>query len=72
MNENRKVVYKGIECTLFESYFAGDSEPCVKIMHSNDIDKAYERGFDCPGYPDEIVKYLTADEYERLLSNGEL
>lgn len=69
MNENRKVIYKEIECTLFESYLADDSGPCVKIIHSEDIDKAYECGFECVGYPNEIVKYLTADEYECLLSN---
>ena len=72
MNKNRNVIYKGIECTLFENYPAEDSGPCVRIIHSKDIDKAYECGFDCVGYPDEIVKCLTADEYEYLMANGEL
>ena len=36
MSKNRNVMYKGIECTLFENNLAEDSELCVRIIHSKD------------------------------------
>ena len=36
MSKNRNVMYKGIECTLFENNRAEDSELCVRIIHSKD------------------------------------
>lgn len=70
MNNRKKVIYNGMECTLFDSYPGVDGEPIVRINRPQDIDKAYALGFECVGYPDEIVKVVNAKEYEQLLKNG--
>lgn len=67
VKDKLKVTYNGIECLLFENYPIKGSGPCVKLIHAKDIEKAYGYGFDCVGHPDEIVKYLTEDEYKSLL-----
>jgi hypothetical protein len=45
---------------------AEDDGSLVKILNPVDIDKAYELGFECIGYPDEVVKYLTDEEFKQL------
>ena len=70
MSKCKTVIYKGIECTLFDFYLSEDSGPVVRIKHSQDTGKAYALGFECVGYPDEIVKSVTAEEYEQLLKSG--
>lgn len=70
MSKHKTVTYKGMECTLFASYFSNDSGPVVRIKHPQDTDRAYSLGFECVGYSDEIVKSVTAEEYEQLLKSG--
>ena len=62
---------------LFDSYTVGFSNIYQLICTANVDgflfaadrfrDAAYRDGFECIGYPDEVVKYLTDDEYQRLL-----
>ena len=42
---------------------AENDGPLVKILNPMDVDKAYELGFECVGHPDEIVKYISEEEY---------
>ena len=58
---SKTVRYKGLKCILYETYM-NDDRPLVKIISPKDIDAAYALGFECIGYPDEIVKYLTEEE----------
>ena len=60
----KTVEYKGIKCDLYKSYMAEDDGPLVKILNPADIDKAYELGFECVGHPDEIVYYISEEEYK--------
>lgn len=66
----KEVTYKGMKCRLYDTYLAEDDGPLVKICNSKDIDKAYSLGFQGVGYPDEIVKKVTEDEYEVLCKKG--
>ncbi|MCR5292332.1 MAG: hypothetical protein K6E28_05540 [Eubacterium sp.] len=59
----KTVEYKGIKCALYKSYMAENDGPLVKILNPMDVDKAYELGFECVGHPDEIVKYISEEEY---------
>ena len=36
------------------------------ITSSDDIEKAYSLGFTCIGYPTEIAKEISIEEYESL------
>lgn len=65
------VIYKGMPCKLFRNYMRENDGPWVMIKFPSDIKKAYEMGFECLGYPDEIAKRITDDEYRRLLNRGE-
>mgnify|MGYP003289626754 CR=1 FL=1 len=58
------VTYEGMKCTLIENYFCEGDGPYIKIIESKDIDKAYKKGFECMGYPTEIMKKITQDEYQ--------
>lgn len=64
------VTYEGMKCTLIENYFCEGDGPYVKIVESKDIDKAYEKGFECMGHPTEIMKKISLDEY-RVLVKGD-
>ena len=65
------VSYKGMECTLLESYMREGDGPWVMIINSSDINKAYENGFNCLGYPNEVAKRISMDEYNKLvIKNG--
>ena len=66
MNGRNIVKYQGIRCELYEHYYTPDSPPCVKLISSGDIQKAKKLGFECAGFPDEWVRYLTQAEYESL------
>lgn len=61
------VTYRGLKCVLCKTYM-NDDRPLVKIIDSKDIDAAYALGFECIGYPDEMVKYLTEEELVELES----
>ena len=61
------VTYEGMKCTLIENYFCEGDGPYIKIIESKDIDKAYKKGFECMGYPTEIMKKITQDEYRGLV-----
>ena len=41
--------------------------PLVKVADPKDLDAAYALGFECVGYPDEVVKYLSEKEYADLV-----
>ncbi|WP_028508909.1 hypothetical protein [Ruminococcus sp. NK3A76] len=70
MNKHKTVMYNGMECTLYDSYLGIDSGPVVRINSPQDTDKAYALGFECVGFPDELVKPVTAEEYEQLVMTG--
>lgn len=61
------VIYEGMKCTLIENYFCEGDGPYVKITDPQDIDKAYEKGFECMGHPTEIMKKISQDEYNVLV-----
>ena len=61
------VTYEGMRCTLIENYFCQGDGPYVKIADPKDIDKAYEKGFECMGHPTEIMKKISQDEYNVLV-----
>jgi len=50
------------------SVVMNDDRPLVKITDPKDIDDAYALGFECIGYPDEIVRYLTEEEFAEFES----
>ena len=58
-----KVKYKGMECELFENYISDNDGPTVRICSFSDIEKAYSLGFKCFGYPNEICKRISEEEY---------
>ena len=66
MTTPKPVTYQGMKCTLHKTYTTDTDGPLVKITDPKDIDAAYALGFECVGYPDEIVKYLSKEEYAEL------
>jgi len=66
------VKYNGLKCTLYKNYMLEGDGPLVKVVSAMDISKAYEMGFECVGYPTEVVKYLSDEEYNTLLECGRL
>lgn len=66
------VKYEGIKRTLIENYFCEGDGPYVKIIDSKDIDKAYEKGFECMGHPTEIMKKISKEEYSTLVKGDKL
>lgn len=70
--ERKNIKYKEIDCYLYKSYMCENDGPLIKIIHSKDIDKAYELGFECIGHPSEIVKYITQDEFNILNTIGSI
>ncbi len=62
------VSYRGMECTLMECYMHEGDGPWVMIINSCDIDKAYKNGFVCLGYPNEIAKRISMEEYNKLVA----
>ena len=66
MNDFKEVIYNGIRCKLFKEYMKEGDGPLVMVMKPEDLDKAYAMGFECIGFPNEVVKYLTDEEYEEI------
>ena len=66
MNAHGTVMYKGIRCTLYKTYMNDSDGPLVKITDPSDLDAAYALGFECVGYPDEVVRYISEEEYAEL------
>lgn len=66
------VMYNGMPCRLLEYYMQEGDGPYVMIENSSDIDKAYKMGFDCLGYPTEIAKKISKEEYVELCERGYL
>ncbi len=58
------VKYKGMDCELYEHYFTGGDGPYLRIVSPDDLTKAYAEGFECMGYPDEVMKSITREEYQ--------
>lgn len=64
------VIYNGMQCRVLEYYMDKDGGPYVMIVNPADIDKAYEMGFECLGYPTEIAKRISREEYDKLCGRG--
>lgn len=60
------VIYNGMKCRLLEYYIQKDDGPYVMIVNPSDIEKAYGMGLECLGYPTEIAKKISKEEYEEL------
>ena len=58
--------YFGMKCKVFKSCITEDSEPLIMNTSSDDIEKAYDLGFTCIGYPTEVVKEISIEEYKSL------
>lgn len=68
----KKVIYKGIPCTLLEDYLGQKEYSIVMIQSPKDLKKAYALGFRCIGYPSEVAKEITKEECKILLEKGKL
>lgn len=62
-----KVIYEGIPCRLLEYYMDKNDGPYVMIINASDKDIAYEKGFVCLGYPTEMAKKITKEEYLKFI-----
>ena len=60
------VKYKGMVCELYEHYLTDGDGPYLKITSPDDLKKAHAEGFECMGYPDEVMKQITREEFEIL------
>lgn len=72
MGETVYVQYKGMRCKLFKCYLSKDDGPLVMITSSADLKKAYDMGFHSIGYPDEVAKKISEEEYNILSRSGRL
>ncbi len=61
-----RIIYEDMICELIENYYKPGDGPYLKITSPADIDKAYSLGFTCMGYPNEVMKKLTREEFEKL------
>ena len=62
------VIYKGIPCTLLA---AEDPFPIrLQIFSPDSISRAFQEGFSCWGYPNEILKEVTPEELVCLQDFG--
>ena len=66
MKKDKIIRYRGIKCVVLKSYFSKKDGPLLRIANPKDKQKAYALGFKCIGYPNEIVKYITKEEYKKL------
>ena len=66
MKKDNIIRYCGIRCVVLKSYFLEKDGPLLRLVDPKDKQKAYALGFECVGYPDEIVKYITEEEYKKL------
>lgn len=58
------VKYRGMDCELYEHYFTDDDGPYLRITSPRDIEKAYKCGFECMGYPDEVMKEISRADFD--------
>lgn len=65
------IIYKGMKCKLLRTYMGEDCS-LIMICNSYDLEKAYSMGFDCLGYPNEIAKKITEEEYNILITKGHI
>ena len=56
----KQVIYKGMSCWLLE----------LEEPFPDDLSKAMQEGFSCWGYPNEIMKEVSAEEYACLTRFG--
>lgn len=64
----KQVIYKGMSCWLLESE---ESLPTrVQIISPDDLSKAMQEGFSCWGYPNEIMKEVSTEEFACLTRFG--
>lgn len=64
----KQVIYKGMSCWLLE---LEESFPArVQIISPDDLSKAMQEGFGCWGYPNEIMKEVSTEEYACLTRFG--
>ncbi|MBP2619926.1 2-oxoglutarate:acceptor oxidoreductase [Streptococcus panodentis] len=64
----KQVKYKGMPCWLLE---AEEPFPArVQLISPDDLSKAIQEGFSCWGYPNEIMKEVSAEEYNCLACFG--
>ena len=64
----KQVIYKGMPCWLLEL-----EEPFparVQLISPDDLSKAMQEGFSCWGYPNEIMKEVSTEEYACLTRFG--
>ncbi|WP_081480256.1 2-oxoglutarate:acceptor oxidoreductase [Streptococcus sp. SK643] len=62
------VIYKGITCELLPA-----EEPFpirLRILSRDDLSRDLQIGFSCWGYPTEIMKAVTPEEFECLQHFG--
>ena len=64
----KQVIYKGMSCWLLESEETFPAR--VQITSPGDLSKAMQEGFNCGGYPNEIMKEVSDDEYACLTRFG--
>ena len=63
------VIYQGILCELL---VAEEPFPTrLQVISPNDISKAMQVGFSCWGYPTEIMKEVTPEEFDYLQQFGQ-
>ena len=62
--KNKLIIYHGILCEIIEDYLCPGDGPYLKIKSAEDIGKAYGLGFNCMGYPDEIMKRVNREEID--------
>ncbi|MBR1798101.1 MAG: EcsC family protein [Clostridiales bacterium] len=65
----KMVMYEGIQCKMYRSYINEDDGPLVMVASPRDLEKAYELGFIRIGHPNEVVKYISEEEYNKLINN---
>ena len=66
MKKDNIIRYYGIRCVVLRSYFSEKDGSLLRLVDPKDKQKAYALGFKCIGYPNEIVKYITKEEYKKL------
>ena len=64
----KQVIYKGMSCWLLELEKPFPAR--VQIISPDDLSKAMQEGFSCWGYPNEIMKEISAEEYACLTRFG--
>ncbi len=63
------VIYKGIACELLPA--EGPFPIRLQILSRDDLSRALQIGFSCWGYPTEIMKEVTPEEFECLQHFGQ-